>query len=125
VVRARCRAPFDGGFGGVEDASGFGGPEAEDVAEDERAPLAWWEVLERGHECERDGFARFVACLGPGCVVVWAVEQDVGVGLEPDRLAAAGGLGWFDHGLVLLGAAPLVAQRVEAAVGGDAVEPDA
>ena len=87
----QCR--FDGCLAGVEHLRHFGCAKAEHVAEHERGPLAGWQVLQRGHECETDCLSRLVAGLRSGSSVREPLEQDVGVGLEPGRFDRAGRLG--------------------------------
>jgi hypothetical protein len=82
-------------------------------------------MLQRGHEREPDRLPRLVARLRPGGRVGESVDQGVGVGLEPDRLDCAGGLGRLDHRWDLLWAAAAVAKRVQTAIGCDPVEPGA
>jgi hypothetical protein len=48
-------------LGGVEHLGDLGGVKAEHVAEYERRPLPWWEVLERGDERELDRLPGLVA----------------------------------------------------------------
>jgi hypothetical protein len=83
------------------------------------------EVLERGDESQPDRLTGLEARLGPGRAVLDPLEQHVGVGLEPDRLGAAGGLGRLEHGGHLLRSARAGAQRIQAPVGRDAVQPRA
>src|SRR5262249_47923956 len=66
-----------------------------------------------------------VARLGARIAVRNAFEECVRVGVEPHRLSHSCGPGWFGHRWYLLGAAPPVAEHVQAAVGGDAVQPGA
>ena len=56
-----------------------------------------------------------------------ALEQDVGIGLEPHDFPEPGGLRWLDteRPSVHLGPPPSRSQHVQAAIGGDAVEPGA
>jgi hypothetical protein len=52
--------------------------------------------MKRGDECERYRLAGLVAGLRTGGAVGDAFEQRVGIGLEPQRLAVAGGLRGVD-----------------------------
>jgi hypothetical protein len=82
-------------------------------------------MLECGRERQRDRLPRLMARLWPRRRVRGSFEQDVGVGLKPDWLRPAGGLGRLGHGRYLMQAASAVAERVQAAVGRDPVEPGA
>ncbi len=95
----------------------LGRVEAEDVAQDEDGELSGRKDLQSGDEGQGDGFALLVAGR--------RLEEGVRKGLEPDDLAVAGRLWWFDLGDVpFLGRSSVGrATRVEAPVGGDAVEP--
>jgi hypothetical protein len=53
-----------------------------------------------GLERQFDGLLGFVARLGPGRLVRDALEEKVGVGLEPDRLVPPGRFGHLPHLLV-------------------------
>ena len=97
----------------------------EHVAQHEHRPLLRRQVLEADDERQRDRLLGLVARLGAGSVVRDPLEQHVGVGLEPDRLAVAGRLGHLGHPLQVSGAAPARTQGVERAVGGDPVQPGA
>ncbi len=116
---------LDRGFGGLEHDGGFGGRVAEHVAEHQDGPLAGRQVLQGGDERQLDGLLGVVAGFRPGRGVGQAVEQHVGVGLDPDRVGHAGGLGRLGHHRHLPRAAAAVAQRVQAAVDRDAVQPGA
>ena len=107
----------------AQDVGDLGRREAEHVAQHEHAALARRQVLEGRDERQSDRLGRFVAGLGPERDVADAVEQHVRVRLQPYRLAEAGGLGRLDH-RSLLRTASAVAQRVQAPVGRDAVQPD-
>ena len=78
-------------------------------------------MLQADGERQRDRLVGLVARLRSGGMVGDALEQDVGVGLEPDRLAVAGWLGHLGHALPVVRAAPARAQGIERAVGGDPV----
>src|SRR4051812_23844766 len=99
------------------------GAEPEHVAQHEHGALLRREVLQADDERQRDRLLRLVARLRAGRVVGDAVEQDVRIRLQPDRLAVAGRLGHLGHRLALLRAAPARAQGVQRAVGGDAIQP--
>ena len=116
---------FDGGFGGVEDAGRLGGREAEHVPEHEDRPLLGWQVLQAGHERQRDRLLGVVPGLGAGGVG-YPAEQSSGRA----RATRARGLcqpgsalGGWPSGRHLLRAAGFAAQVVQAAVGGDPVQP--
>jgi hypothetical protein len=81
-------------------------------------------VLQGGHEGQRHRFADLIARFRPGGSVGQLAEQHVGIRLEPERLAAAGGLGQRELRLARdLAAAG--AQVVQALVGGDRMQPGA
>ena len=98
------------------------GAVAQHVAQHEHRALLRREMLKADDERQRDRLLRLVARLRSGSLVRHALEQDVGVGLEPDRLAPAGRLGHLGHPLVFR-AAPARPQGVQRAVGGDPVQP--
>jgi hypothetical protein len=117
----------DRGLGDAERLGHLGRAEAEHVAQHEHDPLARREPLEAGDEREPDRLARLVARIRLARAVDDALEQSVGVGLEPERLAATGGLrrprSLVGRRRQLGRPPPPIAQRVEAAVGGDPVQP--
>ena len=123
--------PFEGAVdrfdGRVEHVGHLVGVESEDVAQDEHGELARRQDLKGGHEGQRDGFGLLVAGLRAGRHVDRALEEGVGIRLEPHDLAEPGRLGRFNLGHVpLLGRASAGrAARVEAPVGGDPVQPGA
>jgi hypothetical protein len=94
-------------------AGDLGGPEAEHVAEHQRRALAGRQVLEGDHERQLDRLARL------------DLEQRVRVRVQPQRLDVVCWLERVPHRRDLPGAARTRAQRVEAAVGRDPVEPRA
>ena len=117
----RC---FDGCLAGVEHLGDLGCAEAEHVAEHERRPLAGRQVLQRGHECETDRLSRLVAGLRPGAVS--ASPRAGRRGRAPARSArCCGSARAGSHRRHLRGRRAAVAQRVQAAVGRDPVEPGA
>jgi pfkB family carbohydrate kinase len=99
------------------------GAEPEHVAQHEHRALLRREVLQADDERRRDRLSRLVARLRSGSLVGDAIEQDVWVRLEPDRLAVAGRLGHLGHPLQVFRPAPARAQGVQRAVGGDPVQP--
>ena len=101
----------------------LGGVEAEHVTQDEHRALLWRQPLQPRRERERDRLALLVARVGPGCDVGDAVEQHVGVGLEPDGLGPAARLGHVLHRLDPPRSPRAGPQRVQTAVGRDPVEP--
>ena len=122
----RCR--LRGGPGSLEGAVGRGdagvegggrvvGRPAENVAQHERGALAGRQQLKGGDECQFDGLAFDHDGLRADFWVVAGddlVQQPVGVGLQP----------WDLGERVQLGHLPRTApDRVQADVGGDAVEP--
>jgi hypothetical protein len=80
-------------------------------------------VLDGGDERQRDRLLGLVSRLGTGGKVRRPLEQEIRVGLEPDGLGPAGWLGRLERRLGRRRAARAVAERVQAAVGRDAVEP--
>jgi hypothetical protein len=114
-------------LGGVQHLRDLTGREVEHVAQDQGSALPRREELQRRDERERDRFAGLVAGLRPGCRVGEVGEQHVGVGAQPDHFAAAGRLGRGDVKRRQVGGRvpPGRAQRVQAAVGGDPVQPRA
>ena len=124
--RARAaQQAVDRRLAGLEHLGDLGGAEAEHVAQHEHRALLRREVLEADDERQRDRLLGLVARLRSGRVVGDALEQHVGVGLEPDRLAAARRLGHLGHPLQVLRAAPARPQGIQRAVGGDPVQPGA
>ena len=75
---------------GLEHLGDLRGAEAEHVAQHEHRALLRREVLQADDERQRDRLLGLVARLRSGSLVRDALEQDVGVGLEPDRLARSG-----------------------------------
>jgi hypothetical protein len=65
---------------------------AEHVAEHEHRWLLRRQMLKANDERQLDRLLRFVASLWAGRLVGYVLKQDVGVGLQPDRLAVAGGV---------------------------------
>ncbi len=126
AARARCSALVTDGLAGAEHLRHLGRAVAEHVAQHEHGALTGRHALEPGDEGQAHGLPGLVAGVGAVGAVGQALEQRVGVGLQPDRLAparrlrlgrAAGGRHVRPAGVV--------AQRVEAAVGGDPVQPGA
>ena len=78
--------------GGIEHRGDLGGGEPQHVAKHEHGALAGREAMKRGEERERYRLAGLVAGLRTGRAVDDAFEQRVGIGLEPQHLAVAGGL---------------------------------
>ena len=109
--------------GGIEHLGDLPGAEAEHVAQHEHRALLRREMLKADDERQRDRLFRLVARLRSGSLVGDALEQDVWVGLEPDRLAVAGRLGHLGHPLQVFRAAPARPQGIQRAVGGDPVQP--
>src|SRR3954471_4735779 len=68
-------------------------PEAEHVAKNEDRPLHAWEALEGGDERQRYRLLCLEACFRSGRGLRDPLEQGVGVGLKPQRLPPASGLG--------------------------------
>ena len=83
--------------GGIEHLGDLLGAEAEHVAQHEHRSLLRREVLEADDERQGDRLLGLVARLGSGGFVRDAIEQRIGVGLEPDRLGPARGLGHLGH----------------------------
>jgi len=105
-------------------ASGrLAGAEPEHVAQDEHGALLRRQVLQTNDERQRDRLPGLVTGLRSRSCVGDALEQDIGVGLNPDRLAVPGWLGQAAQPLQLFRAAPARAQRIERADGGDPVQP--
>ena len=77
------------GLAGVEHLRDLGGAVAEHVAQHQHGPLLRRHPLQAGDEGEADRLLRLVAGVGPGGAVGQALEQRVGVGLQPDRLGPA------------------------------------
>jgi hypothetical protein len=100
----------DGRRGRVEDAGDLGRREAEHVPQHQDRSLLGRQVLQASHERQRDGLPRVIPRLGAGGRVV---EQHVRERLEPPRVGQGGGLR----------PAGFTAEEVEAAVGGDLVQP--
>jgi hypothetical protein len=113
-----------GGLAGLEHLRDLRRPETEHVAQYQYRPLSRWQVLETGHERQADRLLELVARLRLGRGIGDRVEECVGVWLQPNRLAAARGLGRLGDRLDLARAA-LVSQRVQAAIRRDAVKPGA
>ena len=93
AARARWSALLTEASLRLEHLGDLGGAQPEHVAQHEHRALARGQVLEAGDERERDRLAQLVARLRAGRGVGDALQQRVRVGLEPQRLAAAGRLG--------------------------------
>src|SRR6266702_2131356 len=78
--------------GAAEDGRRLGGAEPEHVAEHQGGALPGREVLQGGDEGQRHRFPDLIPRLGSRGGIRQVAEQRVGVGLQPQRLAAAGGL---------------------------------
>ena len=79
-------------------------------------------MLQADDECQRDRLLCLVARVRSGSLIRDPVKENVGVGLQPERLHPAGRLGHLCHALVLR-AAPARPERIEGAVGCDPVQP--
>jgi hypothetical protein len=102
------------------------GREAEYIAQHKRGALQRRQLLQPGDKRERGRLLRLVARRRIGGGVGQAFEEDVRVGLEPDRLGAARRRRRLGHRRNLLGGSSrFAAEQIEAAVGGDSVEPRA
>ena len=118
-----------GGDRGVERLGHLARGEAEHLAQDQSRALVGGQVLERRHERQLDALAQLVARLGAGRAVLEA-EALVRIGIHPDRLGRrqsesvvrVGGRAVVEREHPLLGPPR---DQVEAAVGGDRVEPRA
>jgi hypothetical protein len=113
------------GFAHLEHARDLRRAEAEHVAQDEHRALSRRQVVQGGRERQADRLLELVARLGPGRRVGDRVEQRVRVRLQPQRFATAGGFRRRGDRLHRARPTALVAQRVQAAVRRDAVEPHA
>ena len=71
---------------------------SEDIAQDEGGDLARRQDLKGGHERERDRFVLLIAGLRAERPVDGALEEGVGIRLEPYDFAEPGRLGRFDIG---------------------------
>ncbi len=69
---------------------------SEYVAQDEHGELASWQDPQCGHEGQGDGFGLFVAGLRAERQVNRALEEGVGIWLEPHDVAEPGRLGRFN-----------------------------
>ena len=111
------------GFAGVEHLGHLRCAKAEHVPQDEHCALLRREVLQPGDKRQGGGFLGLVPGFRPRRPVGDPLEQDVGVGLEPDRFSGAARLGQFGHRLEPLWPARARPQGVDGAVGGDPVKP--
>ena len=113
-------------LGAVQDARGLARPESQDVPQDQHGALPWRQQLQGGDEGHRDRLGGLIPGLGAGRGVGEPLEQHVGVGLQPGHLAEPGGLGQLNPGRrpVHRRSPARRAQRVQAAPGGDLVQPD-
>jgi hypothetical protein len=116
---------LDRALAGVEHRGDLGGAEAEHIAEHQRRALAGRQVLEGDRERELERFAGLEARGRPAGAVGDVLDQRVGVRVKPDRLDVARWLERIAEGRHLPGAARLGAQRVQAAIGRDPVQPGA
>ena len=92
VARARCSALFTEASLLSQHVRHLGGPEAQHVPEHERGPLPRRQVLDGGHEGERDRLFGLVLRFGPRLRIGESLEQVVRVGLQPHRLTPPGRL---------------------------------
>ena len=79
---------LDRGRAGAEHVGHLAGGEAEHVAQHERGGLAGRHALQAGDERQLDRLGWLVAGIGARSGVGDAVEQGVGIGLQPGDLAA-------------------------------------
>ena len=122
AARARRQEAVDRGFAHLEHLGSFRRAIAENVSEHEDGALLRREMLQADDECQRDRLLCLVARVGSGSLIRDPVKENVGVGLQPERLHPAGRLGHLCHALALR-AAPARPQGIEGAVGGDPVQP--
>jgi hypothetical protein len=118
--------PPDRRLGRLQDRRAFAAREAEYIAQHKSGALERRQPLQPGDERERGRLLRLVARRRTGCGVGQAFEEDVRVGLEPERLGAARRRRRLGHRRNLLGGSSrFAAEQIEAAVAGDSVEPRA
>jgi hypothetical protein len=115
---------LDRGRTGAEHVGHLVRGEAEHVAQHERGGLPGRHALQAGDEGQLDRLGGLVAGIGARRGVGDAFEQGIGIGLQPGDLTAPTGLGRLER-RDRLGRDPAAgaAQRVEALVGRDAVQP--
>jgi hypothetical protein len=103
----------------------FPGLVAKDVAQNLDRALAGRQELERGDECQRDCFSSLILRLRPGRRIGESFQESIGIRLDPRHLARSGRLGQVQLSQVRLGPGtpPGEPQHVQAAGGGDAVQP--
>ena len=101
--------------------------EPEHVPEHEHGPLPRRQVLDGGHESQRDCLLGLISRLGTRARIRQPVQQHIRIGLQPQRLTPAGRLGGQERWPVGFGPRPAAAgpQRVQAPVGRDPVQPGA
>src|SRR3954470_1313636 len=87
----------DGRLGGVECLGDLRGAEPQHIAEHEHRSLLWRQMLEAGDEGQRDRLLGLIEGVRSRSVVRDALEKDIWVRLEPDRLAVTGWLGHLGH----------------------------
>src|SRR5437763_16714896 len=80
-------------------------------------------MLKSDEEPQLDRLFGLVARLRPGSLVRDPLQQDVGEGLQPDRLAVAGGLGHLGQHVQVLWAASGRPERIKGAVCRALVQP--
>ena len=82
-------------------------------------------MLQAGRERKPEGFPGLVARLGSWTAIRDPFKHCVWVRVEPHLLGQPCGPGWLGHRRYLLRAAPPVAERVQATIGRDPVQPGA
>src|SRR5205823_3360016 len=73
----------------LEHLGDLAGAEAEDIPQHEHGSLLRREMLKTNDECQGYRLLGLVAGLRSGSFVRDSIEEHVGIGLEPDRLAPA------------------------------------
>jgi hypothetical protein len=112
---------------GLEDARGLGPAEAEHVTQHDDGALAGRQQLQRRDERQGDRLGGLVPCLRSRLGAGQLIEQQVWIRFEPGHVAEPGRLGRIGPGLRAVHRHPPAtgAQGIEAAAGGNPVEPGA